>query len=97
MIEILAVLASAVACGAVIYTLWHTSATQQQEIEEQDKRLNQQYLLELDDALENWLSTLELPIFEERTRRVAAARQLSTVLIEKLWRTRCPDRISRAD
>lgn len=91
------VTASALAFVGVFYSVWRRSATQSEEAQQQDRMLNQMYLKELDDALEDWLGMLQVPGLEEKTKRVAIARQLSTVLIEKLWRTRCPDRISTVD
>lgn len=51
----------------------------------------------LDAAIADWLLVLELPQFEEQTRREEAARQLSTLLIERLMLRKCPDRPSTTD
>lgn len=65
--------------------------------ERQGKRQlqEQQLLLELDSALAQWLEVLQLPQFEDRTRREEAARQLSVLLIEKLMLRRSPGRPSK--
>lgn len=64
----------------------------------QEKRALQPNPLEaLDEALADWLLVLELPQFEDQTRRQEAARQLSTLLIEKLMRRKCPDRHPMTD
>ena len=61
----------------------------------QEKRGLQPNPLELlDKALADWLLVLELPQFEDKMRRQEAARQLSTLLIEKLMLRKCPDRPS---
>lgn len=52
----------------------------------------QKDLQRLDEALEQWLLTLELPQLAEQTKREEVARQLSTVLIERLMRSPCPMR-----
>ena len=49
-------------------------------------------LEDLDTAIAEWLLILKLPQLEEQTKREAAARQLSTLLIEKLMLRRCPAR-----
>ncbi len=58
---------------------------------EQDYK--QRYLansLKLEEALEDWLMMLELPQFEDQTKRKAAANRLSIVLIERLLIARKP-------
>ena len=46
---------------------------------------------ELDTALEEWMAMLGLPQLAVETRRKEAARQLHTVLIEKLMLQRLPN------
>ena len=41
---------------------------------------------EIEAGLKDWLTTLQLPALEERTKLEAAARQLRTVLVEQLMR-----------
>lgn len=41
---------------------------------------------EIEAGLKEWLTTLQLPALEEQTKLEAAARQLRTVLVEKLVR-----------
>lgn len=63
---------------------------QDPQIEQDYKK---QYLansLMLEEALEDWLTMLELPKFENQTKRKAAANRLSIVLIERLLLVRKP-------
>lgn len=87
----------ALAALAIPHFAKRISATEQRAREEQDRRLQRRYLQELDEALALWLQMLELPQFEDQMKREEAARQLSTVLLEKLWRKRCPERTSTLD
>ena len=47
-------------------------------------------LIEMDEAIADWLVMLELPQLAEKKKRLEVARQLSTVLIGKLLRSPVP-------
>lgn len=90
-------MAGALAFFVGMHYATRTPTKEQQAIEERERRQQRQYLRELDEALSQWLEKLELPQLEDRMKREEVARQLSTVLLEKLWRKRCPERISKTD
>ena len=61
------------------------------KIEEDYKQRYLTKSLKLEEALEDWLMMLELPQFEDQTKRKAAASRLSIVLIERLLLARKPN------
>lgn len=93
--ESLIVFLELVLCAAVFfYAMQRLDKREQKSLlllsEQQTKPLE-----ELDTAIVEWLLILKLPQLEEKTKREEAARQLSTLLIEKLMRRRCPARSPR--
>lgn len=54
--------------------------------EQEQKVLDTARCEEIEAGLKEWLTTLQLPALEEQTKLEAAARQLRTVLVEKLMR-----------
>ena len=84
------VLGGLVSCaiGLMLRKNHKTEALQKQE----QQRRRRMDLKELDRALFDWLGMLELPQLGNKRKRLVIARQLSTVLIEKLWLSPCPHR-----
>lgn len=92
--EPLIVFLELVLCAAVFFYVMQRLDKKEQKLllpplEQQTKPLE-----ELDMAIAEWLLMLKLPQLEEQTKREEAARQLSTLLIEKLMLRRCPARLS---
>ena len=79
---------------------WRQKRAEQGRQETQAQLWRQQHIdwVEgLDLSLESWLAALKLPALEEQTQRQEAARQLSTVLIERLLGKSCLRQISTVD
>jgi hypothetical protein len=81
----------------VMYILDRREGHQIEEMLRQRHLRAEQHRQEIDEALDQWLQTLELPQLEDQMKRKEAARQLSTVLIEKLLQRQYPERISKRD
>lgn len=75
---------------AAALSLWflHTGAKRRRQQEAAIRRAQQERdrakCEALEEGLQDWLETLELPQLAERTKRQAAARQLRIVLVEML-------------
>ena len=81
---------AALAAGAIVGWIGKDRKRQAlQEREWQEQRCR--HLQELEEVILEWLVMLGLPQLEEKTKRLAAARQLRTVLIVKLLRSPLPD------
>ena len=55
----------------------------------QEQRQQERWILDMDSALAEWLVVLELPALATEKQRQEAARQLCTVLIERLLGQSC--------
>ncbi len=76
---------------AVFYEQSKSQQWKQKSMEQERLKQAKQDLLALDAALSDWFDLLQLPQLAEETKRQEAARQLRTVLIEKLMRQKVPD------
>lgn len=84
-------------CALGIFFVIHREEQKTERLLEQKPEQQPSPIVALDTALEDWLSMLELPQLECQKRRQEVARQLSTLLIEKLMLRRCPVRPSTID
>ncbi len=69
---------------AIIFLMRKNSKEQDRQWKKQAQERKLMAVKELDEQLELWLESLELPQLENKTKREAVARQFRTVLIEKL-------------
>ena len=84
MVTLLSLLALLLLATCAIYIACKMPYKPDQKIEEDYKQRYLTKSLKLEEALEDWLMMLELPQFEDQTKRKAAASLLSIVLIERL-------------
>lgn len=84
MITLLSLLALFLLVIYATYIACNMQGKQDPQIEQDYKKRYLAKSLKLEEALEDWLMMLELPQFEDQTKRKAAANRLSIVLIERL-------------
>lgn len=73
------------------YWFWNKRTSTDSQLEEALRQLQTNNVRKLDDSLSDWLGMLELPQLAEQKKREEVARQLRTVLIERLLLLQIPD------